>query len=67
MERRLKRMSPISKCGYFDNGYDTEHEHRRNCRKCLMERIIALTAQVAILREEKKQLEALANGSDWKF
>lgn len=26
-------------CGYFDNGCDTEHEHRRNCRRCLLDRI----------------------------
>lgn len=30
-------------CGYFDNGYDTEHEHRVNCRRCLLERIALLT------------------------
>ena len=36
-----------NECGYFDNGFDQEHEHRHNCRKCLMDRIADLTAQIA--------------------
>ena len=46
------------RCGYFDNGLDTEHEHRANCRTCLLDRLVVLTAQIAQLVQRNQELEA---------
>jgi hypothetical protein len=44
-------------CGYFDNGYDKEHEHRANCRACLLQRINTITAELATVKAERDRLQ----------
>ena len=48
----------MNKCGYFDNGFDKEHEHRVNCRACLLLRIAQLTSEVANLLTKLAHHEA---------
>ena len=45
-------MPTDNHCGFFDNGFDTKHEHRLNCRRCLLERIDQLTKDYAALKYE---------------
>lgn len=61
---------PNNRCGYFDNGYDKEHEHRVNCRACLLARVQELEAEhfryqecidtyVVKLRETSEEVQEL--------
>lgn len=40
------------RCGYFDNGFNKDHEDTVNCRRCLLERLEVVTARVQELERE---------------